>query len=110
METGGMNGVRLLLGILGATLLTVGAATAQPLELPAGPNRDLVSRRCQACHDLAMVFAAAGLNREGWDLTIDEMMSFGMEVTPEDRAKIVDYLSGFLGSASAPSPGAPAPR
>src|SRR3981081_3405503 len=103
METGGMNGVRLLLGILGATLLTVGAATAQPLELPAGPNRDLVSPPSPGCHHPALACAAAGLNREGWDLTIDEMMTFGMEVTPEDRAKIVDYLSGFLGSASAPS-------
>jgi cytochrome c5 len=105
-----MNAARLLLGVLGATLVTIGAATAQPLELPAGPNRDLVSRRCQACHDLAMLFAAAGLNRQGWDSTIDEMTSFGMEVTPEDRAKILDYLSDFLGSPAAPSPAAPVSR
>ena len=76
-------------------------------ELPAGPNRDIVSRECQACHDLAMVIAATGLSREGWNATIDEMISYGMSVGPEDRAKILDYLSSYLGSLSALNP---APR
>jgi hypothetical protein len=73
-------------------------AAAQPSDLPAGPNRDLVSRACQACHDLAMVVAASGLSREGWNATIEEMVSYGMRVEAEERAKILDYLSSYLGS------------
>jgi hypothetical protein len=46
-------------------LLTVVPAAPQGLTLPAGPDRDLVSRECQACHDLSMVLAANGLTREG---------------------------------------------
>ena len=98
-----MNRARLLFCTLGVTLVAIGEAGAQRNELPAGPNRDLVSRECQACHDLSMVFAATGLNRQGWDATIEEMVSYGMRTNPEDRAKILDYLSSFLGTPSAPN-------
>jgi hypothetical protein len=97
MEIGGMSGGRSLFGILGASVLAIGAAGAQQIELPAGPNRDVVSHECQACHDLGMVVAAAGMSREGWNSTIDEMISYGMRVDSEGRAKILDYLSTSLG-------------
>jgi len=45
-----------------------------------------------------MVVAATGLTREGWDATIEEMISYGMRVDAQDRAKILDYLSNNLGS------------
>ena len=66
-----MSSVRLSLGALGATVLMLGAAAAQGIELPAGPNREVVSRECQACHDLSMVVAATGLTRDGWIGVID---------------------------------------
>jgi hypothetical protein len=75
----------------------VSVAAAQRLDLPAGPNRDIVSRACQSCHDLAMVVAATGLTREGWNATIEEMISYGMRVDAEERAKILEYLSNYLG-------------
>jgi cytochrome c5 len=92
-----MKAARLLFGILGAATLMLGTAAAQQAELPAGPNREVVSRECQACHDLSMVLAAAGLNRDGWDALMDEMTSYGMNITAEERAKIVDYLANNLG-------------
>jgi hypothetical protein len=93
-----MRTVRLLFGVIGTTVAILGAAAAQQRDLPAGPNRDLVSRACQACHDLSMVVAATGLSREGWDATIEEMISYGMRVDADDRGKILDYLSNNLGS------------
>jgi hypothetical protein len=92
-----MNAARLLFGILGATALMLGTAAAQRPELPPGPNREVVSRECQACHDLGMVFAAAGLSRDGWDGVMDEMTSYGMRITAEERRKILDYLANNLG-------------
>lgn len=84
----------------------LGAAAAQGVNLPAGPNREVVFKACQGCHDLSVVVAATGLSREDWNATIDEMVtSNGMSVTAEDRAKILDYLSSYLGP-SAPSPAA----
>ena len=69
-------------------------------ELPAGPDRELVSKTCQSCHDLQMVFEAAGISREVWDSALDQMTANGMVVSAEDRAKILNYLSTYLG----PSP------
>jgi len=93
-----MNAGRLLFGALSISVAMLSAAAAQRADLPAGPNRDLVSRACQACHDQSMVVAATGLTREGWNATIEEMISYGMRVDREDREKILEYLSSYLGS------------
>jgi hypothetical protein len=50
-----------------------------------------------------MVVAAAGLTRDGWNSVVDEMTSYGLHVTPEQRTRIVEYLATYLGSASASS-------
>jgi cytochrome c5 len=88
---------RVLCGALGAMIALIGVAAAQRIELPAGPNRELVSRECQACHDLGMVVGATGLTRDGWANILAEMTTYGMNATPDDQAKIVDYLSIYLG-------------
>jgi hypothetical protein len=41
----------LLFGTLAFTVATFGTAIAQPRDLPDGPNRDVVSRRCQVGGD-----------------------------------------------------------
>jgi hypothetical protein len=87
-------------GVLGAGFVALGTATAQSVELPAGPNREIVSHECAACHDLDMVVAAAGASRQAWSDTIDEMIRYGARIDPEDRSKILDYLASSLGSAA----------
>jgi hypothetical protein len=95
MEKWRMRRVELPLGILfGSFVLAIAAAWAQ--ELPPGPNRNLVSRECQACHDVDMV-AATRRSRDGWSSLLDEMAGYGMRVDPEARAKILDYLATALG-------------
>jgi hypothetical protein len=95
-----------LLGVIGGVVVMVGATAAQQADLPAGPNREVVSRKCQGCHDLSVVVEASGLSREDWSATIDEMIiSNGMSATPEEQAEILDYLSSYLGR-SAPRPSA----
>ncbi len=89
-----MNKAGLTLALVGASLLSAGA---RALELPAGPNRDIVARACGSCHDLDMVYDAAGQTREGWNGTIDEMMGYGMKVSAAERAQILEYLTSFLG-------------
>jgi hypothetical protein len=86
-----------LCGALGVMLALTSVAAAQRPELPAGPNRELVSRECQACHDLGMVISATGLTREGWTNILAEMATYGMNVAPDDQAKIIEYLSTYLG-------------
>jgi hypothetical protein len=88
----------LLFGTLALTVATFSTAMAQQGNLPDGPNRDFVSRTCQSCHDLSMVIAAAGLSRDGWDATIEEMVSYGLRITPDERARLLEYLSTYLGT------------
>jgi hypothetical protein len=91
-----MNTARLsLAGALGAAMFLACAPVAQAVELPPGPNRELVSRECQACHDAGM-FVDGRRDRESWNSVIDEMVSYGMRVDPEQRAKILDYLATAL--------------
>jgi hypothetical protein len=90
-------GAALIAGALGAGFAIVATATAQPAELPPGDNRDIVARECGACHDLEMVVGGAGATREVWKATIEEMISYGARIDPEDQPKILDYLANALG-------------
>jgi hypothetical protein len=89
-----MSKAGLICGGIGLSLLSFGAVA---VELPMGPNKDFVARTCSSCHDLDMVVAAAGLTREGWDSTIEEMTGYGLKVSPGERAQLLEYLVSFLG-------------
>ena len=93
-----MQRARLLIGVAGATLVALGLRAAAQLTLPDGPNRDLVSRTCGACHDLGMVIGAGGRSREGWDGTIDDMTSYGMNISQAERRLVLEYLATYLPS------------
>jgi hypothetical protein len=84
----------LILAIAAACLLATGAGA---VELPAGPNKDVVVRACGSCHDLDMVYEAAGQTREGWTGTIEEMTGYGLKLTAAERAQVLEYLTSFLG-------------
>jgi hypothetical protein len=86
--------------VIGGILFALPTSAADLHELPDGPNRDLVSKVCQSCHDLQMVFEAAGISHDEWDMSLEEMTANGMNISADDRAKILAYLSTYLG----PSP------
>ena len=94
MYQAGMYQARLILAVIGVVALP---ACAGAVELPAGPNKDVVVRACSSCHDLDMVFDAAGQTREGWSGTIEEMTGYGLQVSAAERAQILEYLTSFLG-------------
>jgi len=102
-----MTRVIFFTGALVAALLSVAATAAELTKLPEGPNRELVAKVCQSCHDLQMVFDAAGFSRGDWDSAIEEMTANGMNISADDREKILVYLATFLGPARpAPPKGA----
>jgi cytochrome c5 len=82
---------------ISGTLLAFAAGAAEMTALPEGPNRDVVSKVCQGCHDLQMVFDAAGISHDEWDMSLEEMTANGMNISADDRAKILAYLSTYLG-------------
>jgi hypothetical protein len=95
-----MRGIELWLGaVAGASLFGMSAAGA--VDLPPGPNRELVLQTCQACHGLEMI-VESNETREVWNTLLDSMTSYGLKVSPEDRAKILDYLATAQGPKPAP--------
>ncbi len=81
----------------GLLALMIGAASAQQLELPPGPNRALVYGKCQTCHDLQYLKESAGVPRSTWNDLLDSMKQYGLELPKDERAKILDYLGTYLG-------------
>jgi hypothetical protein len=97
MELVRMRRVILLAGAIGGALSALVAVAAEITELPEGPNRDLVSKVCTSCHDLQMVIDGAGSSRDDWDMSLEEMTANGMSISADERAKILGYLSTYLG-------------
>ena len=94
-----MKPARLLIGVIAGILSTqMTAAQAQDdPRMPQGPNRTLVIRTCIGCHPLDFLYSTVGRTRDGWNRTLDDMVNYGMNVTPQERAQILDYLASSLG-------------
>ena len=94
-----MTKARLLIGGIGAItlFLSVHPITAQiDPRMPEGPNRALVARKCTTCLDASNFVGTAGRTRAAWDVKIDDMILYGMNITPEERALVLDYLATYL--------------
>jgi mono/diheme cytochrome c family protein len=92
-----------------ALVISSAGAAADRIELPPGPNRDLVYSRCRTCHDLQSVVDSAGIPADAWASVIQDMGRYGLRVPADERDKIVGYLVKYLGSAPARAALAPAP-
>ncbi|MGA8007340.1 MAG: cytochrome c [Burkholderiales bacterium] len=95
-----------------AAVLPPLARAGDRIELPEGPNRDLVYAKCRTCHDLQYVKESAGITADNWQALIEDMGQYGLRIPEDDRKKIVQYLVTYLGPnppKAAPSAGAPSP-
>jgi len=93
-----MKAVRALIGVA-AIMLNVETAVAQQDDprMPEGPNRELVIKTCIGCHALSNLYSTVGRTREGWNRVLDDMTSYGLNVTAQERAQILEYLATRLG-------------
>jgi len=80
------------------------AAAVAEIELPPGPNRDLVYGTCRTCHDLQYLKDSAGIPKSAWSDLLDSMKQYGLRIPPDRRAKILDYLGTYLGPNPPPAP------
>ena len=92
-----MKTARLLIGIIASLLSTQIAAAQEEARMPAGPNRELVIKTCIGCHPLNFLYSTVGRSRDSWNRTIDDMVRYGMNVTAQERAQILEYLATSLG-------------
>jgi hypothetical protein len=76
--------------------------TAPPTEDPdptAAPVEEgavLLERRCTVCHTLDRV-ESSQKSREEWESTVARMVEYGAELTDEERAVLIDYLTVTYG-------------
>ncbi len=82
------------------------AAVAAKFDLPQGPNRGVIYAKCRTCHDLQYVVESKGLSDGSWDGLLDDMEGFGVELTAQERDKVLKYLITYMGKT--PPPAAPA--
>ena len=94
-----MRTARPLIGVVAGILSTqmVAAQAQDDPRMPAGPNWELAIRTCIGCHPLNFLYSTVGRTREGWNRTLDDMTLYGMKVTAEERALILEYLATSLG-------------
>lgn len=78
-------------GLLAAALMGVFAPQLLA-ELPEGPGRVAVEKRCVGCHDLAKAVAVRQ-DRNGWAATLTKMVGLGMKTTDEELRAIHAYLT-----------------
>jgi hypothetical protein len=95
-----MNIIRITAAVIGAALIALNApAMAQgdiDPRLPEGKNRELAARMCTSCHNASYFTSTVGRTRAGWDSKIEDMILYGMKITPEQRALVLDYLTTNL--------------
>ncbi len=79
-----------LIGVRSALLcLFTAAAWAQ---LPDGPGKEETQRVCSQCHELERSISQRQ-DRDGWQATIDKMVSLGTKANAKELRAILDYLS-----------------
>jgi competence protein ComEA len=66
-------------------------ANAQPP--PDGPGKSVFESVCNLCHDGPMAVMGKQWTRTQWDAKVTEMLQEEPDISPEDIAVIVEYLS-----------------
>src|SRR5262249_28961120 len=70
--------------------------TAAAQSLPDGSGKEVVTSVCNLCHDAATAVIGKQWTKSQWELKITEMLQEEPDVTREERAAIVEYLSTFF--------------
>ena len=89
------------LAVLALSALTpFASADEQPVEIKAGPEKDLVENTCGACHSLDYIRMNSPFQTTAsWSATVNKMINvMHAPIEPDDAKKILDYLIKNYGS------------
>ena len=89
--------LRRFIAAVALALAPAALLAADRIELPEGPNRDLVYAKCRTCHDLQYVKESAGITADNWQALIEDMGQYGLRIPADERDKILHYLVTYLG-------------
>ena len=85
--------VRTVRTVLSGLVLSTSMLSAQ--TLPAGPGADLMKARCLSCHE-SDIITSQKLSAAGWTNSVNKMVRWGAQVTPEERDVLVPYLAAHF--------------
>jgi cytochrome c5 len=71
-------------------LLSTASLTAQ--QLPPGPGADVLKSKCTICHE-SDIITSQKLSLTGWTNSVNKMVRWGSQITPEERAVLQPYLA-----------------
>lgn len=71
-------------------------------DLPDGPGKDVVVKRCTSCHEAAL-FTSLKHTRPEWKAVVETMMGYGSEITRSEVEVVADYLAKNYGADSSPA-------
>ncbi len=63
---------------------------------PSPSGQTIVNERCSRCHALTRIQGARKSGQD-WDATVTRMDSHGLQLTPAEKAAVVDYLAATYG-------------
>jgi competence protein ComEA len=99
---GALVGVFALLVLFALPLFrTTQAQDANQDPLPDGPGKQLVLTKCTQCHD-EFRFATQRMSSDQWADVVNQMGQNGLELTDDEYASVMKYLSTYLGTAPPP--------
>ena len=83
--------------------------------MPAGPGADVLKSRCVICHE-ADIITSQKLSLTGWTNSVNKMVRWGSQITPQEREVLLPYLAAHFAplrqgyGGQAPEPAASHPN
>jgi cytochrome c553 len=75
-----------------ALLVLIAGASLSAQQLPAGPGADVLKSKCVICHE-ADIITSQRLTLTGWTRSVDKMVRWGSQITPQEREVLQPYLA-----------------
>lgn len=88
--------------VLSLTLVLIASQMVSSQTLTAGPGADVFTSRCVICHESDIV-TSQKLSLTGWTNSVNKMVRWGSQITPEERAVLQPYLAMHFGPKPAAS-------
>jgi hypothetical protein len=64
-------------------------------------GEDTLKKKCVGCHSLEII-TNLKKNTEGWNKTVEKMVSYGAKLTEEEKKNLISYLAETYGLAAKP--------
>jgi mono/diheme cytochrome c family protein len=77
------------------------ALAVADVDLPQGPGKDILENTCEECHGADRIVEKAW-TKDKWRTTVNDMVSRGASLKPEEIDTLVDYLATYFGPDNKP--------